>query len=93
MLMPYNGSVSFDNESYGITTIIDSGSQSRSTGARSYSEDQDLYSYIDSFHPFLYSGNISPSEGTSISVLKKDGSWDLVKFYRLLHGGNARQYV
>lgn len=80
LLMPYNGSISFNDNTYGINTIISSDSQPRNIKALNYSEDEELINYINSFHPFLYSGNYSPSEGTSISVLKKDGSWDLVKY-------------
>jgi hypothetical protein len=81
LLMPYNGSISFNNTTYGINTTIDSDSLPRSIRMINASENEELRSYIDSFHPFLYSGSSVPSEGTSISVLKKDGSWDLVKCF------------
>lgn len=81
LLMPYNGSISFHNTTYGINTTIDSDSQPRNIRMTNGYENEELRSYIDSFHPFLYSGSYIPSEGTSISVLKKDGSWDLVKCF------------
>ena len=35
--------------------------------------------YVDTFHPY-YGGSISDqSEGATISILKKDGTWDLVQ--------------
>lgn len=79
LLMPYNGSISFNNTSYGISATVSLDSQPRNIKALNYYENEELTNYINSFHPFLYSGNYIPSEGTSISVLKKDGSWDLVK--------------
>lgn len=79
LLMPYNGSISFNNTSYGISATVSLDSQPRNIKALNYYENEELTNYINSFHPFLYSGDYIPSEGTSISVLKKDGSWDLVK--------------
>lgn len=79
LLMPYNGSISFNNTSYGISATVSLDSQPRNIKALNYYENEELTTYINSFHPFLYSGNYIPDEGTSISVLKKDGSWDLVK--------------
>lgn len=80
LLMPYNGSISFDNTSYGIQNIVSPDSQPRNINALNNIKNEELSNYINSFHPFLYSDNYVPSEGISISVLKKDGSWDLVKF-------------
>lgn len=79
LLMPYNGSISFADNTYGIKTFISPESQHKNIRAFNYIENEDLRNYINSFHPFLYSDDYVPSEGTSISVLKKDGSWDLVK--------------
>ncbi len=79
LLMPYNGSISFNDNTYGINTIISSDSQHRKAKASNIYENEELIRYIDSFKPFLYSGDYIPSQGISISVLKKDGSWDLVK--------------
>lgn len=81
LLMPYNGSISFVDNTYGIKTFITAESQYRNKNIKAfnYIENEDLRNYINSFHPFLYSDDYMPSEGTSISVLMKDGSWDLVK--------------
>lgn len=79
LLMPYNGSISFADNTYGIKTFISPESQQKNIRAFNDIENEDLRNYINSFHPFLYSDDYVPSEGTSISVLKKDGSWDLVK--------------
>lgn len=79
LLMPYNGSISFADNTYGIKTFISPESQQKNIRAFNDIENEDLRNFINSFHPFLYSDDYVPSEGTSISVLKKDGSWDLVK--------------
>lgn len=81
LLMPYNGSISFNNTTYGINTITNYDFKPRSVRMLNDSASENLQSYIDSFHPFLHNENNPPSEGISISVLKKDGNWDLVKFY------------
>ena len=40
-----------------------------------------LYDYVASFHPFqVPEGATTSQEGTSVSVLKNDGKWDLVCF-------------
>jgi len=80
LLMPYNGSISFNNNTYGISMVVDSNSSLKRAKAFSDEDREELYNYIESFHPFLYEGNDIPKVGTSISVLKKDGSWDLVKY-------------
>lgn len=80
LLMPYNGSISFSSSTYGISTEVDN-IQPKSILYANYHENEELNEYIESFHPFLYDSNSIPSEGTSISVLKKDGSWDLVKCF------------
>ncbi len=80
LLMPYNGSISFSNNTYGISSIIDENPQKESLGLQKSGMNEELLKYVKSFHPFQYSGDHEPSEGTSVSVLKKDGSWDLVKY-------------
>lgn len=79
LLMPYNGSISFENNTYGINAVVNSGSELNKIKSNKILINDEIMNYIKTFHPFLYSSNLSPSEGTSISVLKKDGSWDLVK--------------
>ena len=80
LLMPYNGSISFSNNTYGLNTIVDSKSTTRNIKAFSDDDREELYNYIESFQPFLYKGDSNPKVGTSISILKKDGYWDLVKY-------------
>lgn len=78
MLMPYNGSITIPDNS-GVTYNLTADKSSANKIARISASDQQLTDYINSFHPFL-SNVTSPWDGVSISVLKKDGSWDLVKF-------------
>lgn len=86
LLMPYNGALSFRDAPYGITTIVPEGQhQLRSIGAAD-TETIDLYDYVYHFHPFLYDGGQTPNEGLSICVLKKDGTWDLVKCSNDIYG-------
>lgn len=78
MLMPYNGSITIPNNS-GVTYNLTADKSPAGKISRISTSDQQLTDYINSFHPFL-SNVTSPWDGVSISVLKKDGSWDLVKF-------------
>ena len=79
LLMPYNGTISFNNTPYGISTIINTKPKKITIDYLNKYENLELSEYLDLFHPFLYHNNQIPGEGTSIAVLKKDGSWDLVK--------------
>lgn len=78
MLMPYNGSISI-SENAGKTYEIVLSNSGTNKMPRIVTSDNELTDYINSFHPFL-SEYTPVYDGVSISVLKKDGSWDLVKF-------------
>ncbi len=78
--MPYNGTISFNDNTYGITTIVDSELVNRRMLAHNVIESDNVYDYVEAFHPFLDNGESTSEYGTSISILKKDGTWDLVKF-------------
>ena len=80
-LMPYNGSISFNDDTYGICTVVDTDASYKISKASDPDDNiVELMDYIDLFHPFQHNDGLAPAEGISISVLKKDGSWDLVKF-------------
>lgn len=81
MLMPYNGSITFNDQPYGVNIYINPISiQSGQMRGFEPLDKTELYKYVNSFLPFLHNGDAEPICGTSISVLKEDGSWDLVKF-------------
>lgn len=77
LLMPYNGSLDFDGNIHGISYFENPSSQQKVTKAHDYVDNPELRNYIYSFHPF---SELSDSDtGTSsISILKKDGTWDNV---------------
>ena len=78
LMMPYNGSISFNNNKInGINIAIRQDSKQKKIDARNTPENTELKNYVESFLPFLTENDTN--EGISISVLKKDGSWDLVK--------------
>lgn len=77
-LMPYNGSASFSNRELDINSELSYNQKLSST--KFCCDNEELYNYVGAFHPFLANGNVNNNEGTSVSVLKKDGSWDLVRY-------------
>lgn len=77
-LMPYNGTLS-------IPSISNQRQyESRSDSAVKRRDisgiNQEVYDYVMQFHPFQTAGTDRPTGGTSVSFLKKDGTWDLVSF-------------
>ena len=88
LLMPYNGTITFggtENASYPKSTFMVSAKNfSRTEFEDSIAEvtakRRELLDYVYSFHPFQTESGFSGSDGVSVSILKKDGSWDLVKF-------------
>jgi len=82
LLMPYNGSISFsENDTYGIKHEYNPYRyQLKSTQLISDLGNTELYQYIDSFNPFMPGDYSSRNEGISVSILKKDGKWDLVYY-------------
>lgn len=80
LLMPYQGSLEINNTTFGLKSSIKQTNQAKYI-RKSNEEKDEVYQYVNSFHPMLYGSSYYGGEATSISILKKDGSWDLVKFY------------
>lgn len=80
LVMPFNGPISFNDSPYGINVTVESEMKPNVKKMSLNNAKSELYSYVNSFHPFLYEGTSAPTEGISICVLKKDGTWDLVKY-------------
>ncbi len=79
LLMPYNGTISFNNASHIITHAQDTIGHNTGIQSINRSINNDLKQYLKSFQPFLYNGDNVADEGISISVLKKDGTWDILQ--------------
>ena len=82
LLMPYNGSLDLESTEYGQT--IQSNLNVNSTRQRSASStNTEVEEYAKQFHPFYVEDYEYPidTEGISICLLKKDGTWDLVYYY------------
>ena len=78
VLMPYNGSLSFNNRQ-GIKYNIPEYTPQMRTNAPWDTDIDYLYQYIYSFLPINPLDKSSLDSGSAISILKKDGSWDVVK--------------
>lgn len=80
LFMPYNGSITFDADSrMGVNYTSSNSLTSLRERQRIESYDgEELDNYIEAFHPFLTDDDFYSDEGTSVAVLKKDGSWDMV---------------
>lgn len=81
LLMPYNGSIDLESTEYGQTMQSNLDVNSiRQRSARSANTEVEEYAKL--FHPFYAADNEYgiDTEGISICLLKKDGTWDLV-FY------------
>lgn len=91
--MPYNGAISFGSDSsFGITTYSNESAASVSQKAikrtRGIEEEMRVLQYVDSFRPFITDGQLeSYGSGMSFSILKKDGTWDMVYFLGLYFSG------
>ncbi len=79
LLLPYNGSLSINSGRYGIAGVMTPEPQGRGLRSIRYSDNEELNRYIDSFQPFIYNGNEIADEATSVAVLKKDGTWDVIQ--------------
>lgn len=81
LLMPFNGSldISSTGAAYGLHTETSNCLSKSEIMSVSREYNPELEKYISSFKPFLTDGEDSES-GVSISLLKKDGTWDLVQF-------------
>ncbi len=82
ILVPYNGSYS-DNTSY--TSVHRSKSNNIHDIAVSLYNDEEggnpeVYEYCEKFHYFLIPPSENERYGISISLLKKDGTWDIVYY-------------
>lgn len=82
--MPYNGSISINGTQYRtVQSDTSSDRQINATTAktpstRSYEDNDSLYAYVSQFHPNYPSITYSHGWGTTVSILKKDGTWDAV---------------
>lgn len=91
-LMPYNGSISFtfsplSANSYSNAKDFNEQPIISTNAFIEENESSELRKYFNSFHPFfLGDTEVCPEIGTSISILKKDGTWDLME----LKGGGPR---
>lgn len=82
LYIPYNGTISFADTKFGINRTVENNTFSNTKVLiNTIGDDPDtvsLLDYLQSFHPYF--GRSSSNYGTSISILKKDGTWDRV-FY------------
>lgn len=78
LLMPFNGSLMLDNQSYISYSISEPVNQSRHNTAIS-SDIEDVEQYIDSFNPTNPLSKLNFDYGHAVSILMKDGSWDTVE--------------
>lgn len=91
MLMPYNGSADLylnssnqdiqinNDDFYTTTTPIDTHRSIEKTSIYGYEDKYELSQYLELFHPF-FTGDLEYSgKSVSISILKKDGTWDVVE--------------
>ena len=72
-LQPNNGTIIFP-DAYGVSTLVDE------SAIDDRDMDESVSGYVNQFHPLLYAGNAIPEKATSVCLLKKDGTWDLVRF-------------
>lgn len=80
LLMPYNGSLTInENNTFKLVYANLTGPLSISKQVR-MNDNDDVNQYVEAFHPFLMEDGTYVDEGISISVLKRDGNWDLVQF-------------
>jgi hypothetical protein len=81
LFMPYNGTFNIDDcETMEIRSEIDYQESKYKTNSLSRSYSAELEQYIEQFFPFLNDGEFDYSSGVSVSILKKNGTWDLVQF-------------
>lgn len=82
LIMPYNGTIFFDDISQGVNLIQPETSISRTVKSETFDPEEriELDEYISNFKPFLTNGSQEGSIGYSIAILKKDGTWDLVEY-------------
>lgn len=83
--LPYNGAISFEEDNpYFIRKYIESvpASKIRKSEIQNYDERLELMNYVESFHPMNYD-----SDAVSLSILKKDGTWDRVFFLEVYFPG------
>jgi hypothetical protein len=86
--VPYNDSITISRSQL-TTSASHAISNARKVSLPTfYSFDAEISDYISSFHPFLTEDGIISRDGVSISILKKDGTWDLVAFQPYYWGGD-----
>lgn len=89
--MSYNGSISLGDSSfsnYGIEYPSTKSNAAKSfRRERGIEEKSRLLQYVDSFRPFFPYDNTNQESGITLSILKKDGTWDQVYFLEVYLNG------
>lgn len=78
MIMPYNGSLTLSNK-YGIAYSIEESIQPQRNSKFVYTDNEELNQYIEIHHPHYPINTFSSDHAFAISILKKDGTWDVVE--------------
>lgn len=88
LVLPFNGEISFSsNSGYALLNSYDA-KRVNQTSVQRYSLHNDfvgpapgIYEYCDKFHPFwIGKSSDRDTDGWSVSILKKDGTWDDVYY-------------
>lgn len=79
--LPYNGSltISYD-QMYPSAQMLFDDNDVKPVRASQDTSTESAWDYVHKFHPFNTPDDNIKQEGVSISVLKKDGTWDLLYF-------------
>ncbi len=79
--VPYNGSIVLDTSKMVETSHSSLNSTTAmKTALSAQSDEQTAFEYVSQFHPYQTPNGNTNCEGFSITILKKDGTWDLVYF-------------
>lgn len=78
LIMPYNGTFNLDDCGEMSTNIaVEAQNVLALSNSTTFDE---LTQYVKQFHPFQTGDDEYYESGVSVSILKKDGTWDLVQF-------------
>lgn len=79
--VPYKGSVTLDTSKMVETSHSSLNSTTAmKTAISAQSDELTAFEYVSQFHPYQTPNGNTNCEGFSITILKKDGTWDLVYF-------------